>query len=74
MKTNRYQKALLKKIAPLDKFNRLAHVFVLMQAPFMSPTGFPREMVPADKIAERLANEWIFVLKEPKDAKKSVND
>ena len=72
---NSYQKALLKKIAPLEKFNQLAHVFILMRAPYMGPNGFPTELVPAEKIADRLTSEWSIVTRQPEEKNgKHVDD
>ena len=49
-------------MAPLTKLNATYHLFVLMQANYLSPTGYPRELVPFEKVAERLAGgTWAIV-------------
>lgn len=66
-KKNVYEAALLKKLRPLIKFDGLAKVFVLMRAPYMSPSGFPTELVPASEILEKIKADWHIVLRESKN-------
>src|SRR5690242_4748751 len=57
------EKTFLKKIVELD---RMVPVYVVMEAPFLAPTGYPREFTSADKIAERLAAKWHIVKRNEK--------
>jgi hypothetical protein len=69
-KTNQYERALLKKLSPLVKFNELAYVYVQMRAPYMSPNGFPTELVPVSEMMEKISSDWHLVLRpqpEPKN-------
>lgn len=63
-KQNHYEAALSKKVNAALELNKLCHVFILMRAPYMQPTGFPTELVPVDQFIDRIKSEWSIVLRE----------
>ncbi len=57
------EKTFLKKIVELD---RTFPVFVVMEGPYLTPNGYPREFTSAENISERLAAKWHIVKRNEK--------